>query len=146
MKKILIVLLLFISSGILLNPIKSSAFNLKLDRDPFMDLLKLSELKKKENILLSHNRMAKDRQVKERIESVIHSISVLMVVYSKADPKMNAALIVGPSGESAVVYKNYKLDRDVYVSKIIDNGIVLSFKTKKGIKNATIEMKKTEGR
>ena len=148
MKKILLMVLsvsFFISSSVLLNPVGSFAFSLKLKRDPFMDLLKLSELRKKESILLNKSMMTKERQVQERIESVVNSISVQMVVYSKTDPKMNTALIVGPSGESVVVYKNYKLDKDVYVSKIIDNGIVLSFKTKKGTKNATIKMKKTEG-
>ena len=64
-----------------------------------------------------------------------------MVVISKNNPKMDAALIVGPSGEPVVVYKDYRLAKDVYVSKIINNGIVLSFETKKGIKNAIVKMK-----
>ncbi len=143
-KKIIcfLVVLLFAAEAVLFyKPNISSAFQLTLKRDPFMDLVKLKELKAKEKVVLSNYKASEDKQIENRISSVVNSISIKMVVYSKDNPKMNAALIVGPSGEPVVVYKDFKLDKDIYVSKIISNGIILSFITKKGTKNATIEMK-----
>ncbi len=120
------------------------AFQLTIKRDPFMDLLKLRELKAKEVTAIKQNKpkSAEEDRIKRMIQSVVSSITVEMVVYSKENPKMDAALIVGPSGEPIVVYKGYKLSKNVYVSAINSDGIVLSFVTKKGIKNATVKMKK----
>jgi len=122
--------------------INGYAFNLVLDRDPFMDLLKLRALKFKEKTVLQKMKNSKERKLIERINSIINSIVIKAVFYSKENPKMNAALITGPSGTPIVVYKKYKIADGVYVSKIIKDGIVLSFKTKKGTKSATLKMNK----
>ncbi len=135
MKKFLVLFLVFLS-------INSFGFSLKLDRDPFMDLLKLNELKQKESVVLKKIRSSKERKLQEKINRIINSIVIKAVFYSQKNPKMNAALIVGPSGVPLVVYKNYKIDKGVYISKILEDGIILSFKTKKGIKSATLKMNK----
>ncbi len=118
-----------------------NAFTIKLKRDPFMDLIKLQELKAQENVVIKKNRKNQEEAIKRMIESVVNSITVKMVVYSKENPDMDAALIVGPSGEPIVVKAGYKLSKDVYVYKITNGGIVLSFKTQKGTKYATVRMK-----
>lgn len=143
MKKFVSVLMIFLFTLTLdiSGCLNSFAFELTIKRDPFMDLIKLKELKEKEKVVFNNYKISEDRKIEERINSVVHSISIKMVVVSKNNPKMDAALIVGPSGEPVVVYKDYRLAKDVYVSKIINNGIVLSFETKKGIKNATVKMK-----
>ncbi len=141
MKKVIVFLILLFLVNLSYRPSRLFAFELTIKRDPFMDLIKLKELKEKEKVLIINSSMSEEKRIEQRISSVVHSISIKMIVRSKSDPKMDAALIVGPSGEPIVVYKNYRLAKDVYVSKIINNGIVLSFETKKGIKNATVKMK-----
>ncbi len=122
--------------------INGYAFNLILDRDPFMDLLKLRALKFKEKTVLQKMKNSKEKELMERINRIVNSIVIKAVFYSKENPKMNAALIEGASGTPIVVYKKYKIADGVYVSKIIKDGIVLSFKTKKGTKSATLKMNK----
>ncbi len=120
----------------------SYAFNLTLGRDPFMDLIKLRQLKAKEQVIIQKLKVSQEQKIKEKIQKIVNSITIKGVVYSKRNTKMNAALIVGPSGTPIVIYKNYKIADGVYVSKIIKDGIILSFKTKKGIKSATLKMNK----
>ncbi len=128
--------------GFVLLAANAGAFTLTIQRDPFMDLLKLKELKAREVKISKKSASSDENKIKQMIQSVVNSITVEMVVYSKDNPKMDAALIVGPSGEPVVVYKGYKLSKNVYVSAINSEGIVLSFITKKGIKSATVKMKK----
>jgi hypothetical protein len=128
--------------GFVMLSMPSYSFNLQLNRDPFMDLLKLRELRLKEQVVLQKKQISKEKEIQEKIQRVINSIVIKAVFVSKQDPKMNTALIVGPSGVPVVVYKNYKIAKDVYVSKIIKDGITLSFKTKKGMKSATLKMNK----
>ncbi len=141
MKKVVPLLIVVLFIGAFFICYSGFGFQLTINRDPFMDLVKLRELKAKERIVVNSYKMSEEKKIEQRIDSVVRSISIKMIVYSKNNPKMDAALITGPSGEPVVVYKNYRLAKDVYVSKIINNGIILSFETKKGIKNATIKMK-----
>ena len=137
MKRIILACVLLITCNI-----NAYSFNLSLDRDPFMDLLKLRQLKLKEKVVLQKTKGSKEREIRDKINRIVSSITIKAVFYSKRNPKMNAALIVGPSGTPIVVYKKYKISNGVYISKIIKDGIVLSFKTRKGMKSATLKMNK----
>ena len=98
------------------------AFHITLGRDPFMDLMRLQELKRKEFIV----RHSKVKEIQQEINALISSLKVKMVVSSKTNPSLKAALVVGPSGIPIVVVNGQKLTEGVYVKNITDNGLELS--------------------
>ncbi len=99
------------------------AFHINLGRDPFMDLMKLQELKRKE---FKERVKKKVNRLQKEVDALLSSLKVTMVVSSKNEPSMKAALIVGPSGIPVVVVKGQKLKKGVYVSDIKDNGVELT--------------------
>ncbi len=111
------------------------AFHITLGRDPFMDLMKLQELKKKE-FFVSHT---KAKEIQQEIDTLISSLKVKMVVSSKTNPSLKAALIVGPSGIPIVVVKGQRLKKGVYVENITDDGLELSVDV--GKKKETVLLK-----
>ncbi len=104
------------------------AFHINLGRDPFMDLLALQELKRKEFKKAVKQRVNK---LQKEIEALLSSLKVTMVVSSKNDPSMKAALIVGPSGIPMVVVKGQQLKQGVYVSDINNSGVELTVESGK---------------
>ncbi len=98
------------------------AFHITLGRDPFMDLMRLQELKRKE-FVVNHTKV---KEIQQEINALISSLRVKMVVSSKTNPSLKAALIVGPSGIPMVVVSGQKLKKGVYVKNITDNGLELS--------------------
>ncbi len=98
------------------------AFRITLGRDPFMDLMRLQELKRKEFVV----RRSKVKEIQQEINALISSLKVKMVVSSKTNPSLKAALVVGPSGIPIVVVNGQKLTEGVYVKNITDNGLELS--------------------
>ncbi len=104
------------------------AFHINLGRDPFMDLLTLQELKRKEFKKAVKQRVNK---LQKEIEALLSSLKVTMVVSSKNDPSMKAALIVGPSGIPMVVVKGQQLKQGVYVSDINNSGVELAVESGK---------------
>ncbi len=111
------------------------AFHITLGRDPFMDLMRLQELKRKE-FVVSHSKV---KEIQQEINALISSLRVKMVVSSKTNPSLKAALIVGPSGIPVVVVKGQKLKEGVYVENITDNGLELSVDV--GKKKETVLLK-----
>ncbi len=104
------------------------AFHINLGRDPFMDLLALQELKRKE---FKKAVKQKVNKLQKEIEALLSSLKVTMVVSSKNDPSMKAALIVGPSGIPMVVVKGQQLKQGVYVSDINNSGVELTVESGK---------------
>ena len=104
------------------------AFHINLGRDPFMDLLTLQELKRKE---FKEAVKKKVNRLQKEIEALLASLKVTMVVSSKNEPSMKAALIVGPSGIPMVVVKGQKLKQGVYVSDIKNDGVEITVESGK---------------
>ncbi len=104
------------------------AFRINLGRDPFMDLLTLQELKRKE---FKEAVKKKVNRLQKEIEALLASLKVTMVVSSKNEPSMKAALIVGPSGIPMVVVKGQKLKQGVYVSDIKNDGVEITVESGK---------------
>ncbi len=98
------------------------AFHITLGRDPFMDLMRLQELKRKESVVSR----TKVKEIQQEVNALISSLKVKMVVSSKTNPSLKAALVVGPSGIPIVVVNGQKLKEGVYVKNITDNGLELS--------------------
>jgi len=113
------------------------AFHINLGRDPFMDLLRLQELKRKEFKEAVKKRVNK---LQEEINSLLASLKVTMVVSSKDEPSMKAALIVGPSGVPMVVVKGQELKKGVYVSDIKSDGVEISVESGKVEKKIFLKM------
>ena len=116
MKKVL-----FVIGMIFANLNLAYAFHINLGRDPFMDLIRLQELKKKEIVITKE----KNSEIQREIQMLVSSLTVKMVVTSNKNPSLKAALIVGPSGIPVVVIKGQKLRDGVYVDDITDNGVKL---------------------
>ncbi len=116
MKKVL-----FVIGMIFANLNLAYAFQITLGRDPFMDLVRLQELKKKEIVITKE----KNSEIQREIQMLVSSLTVKMVVTSNKNPSLKAALIVGPSGIPVVVIKGQKLRDGVYVDDITDNGVKL---------------------
>ncbi len=122
--------------------VSAYSFTLKSKRDPFMDLLRLQDIEKHKSLLLESSKIKKESEIIRKMRSVAASIKIQAIIYSKKNSSLNTALLVGPSGIPVVAYKNYQLEDGVYISKIMDDGIVISFNTPKGIKNITVKMSK----
>jgi len=116
MKKVL-----FVIGMVFANLNLSFAFHITLGRDPFMDLVRLQELKKKDIVITKQ----KNSEIQREIQMLVSSLTVKMVVTSNKNPSLRAALIVGPSGIPIVVVKGQKLRDGVYVNDITDNGVKL---------------------
>ncbi len=112
---------LFVIGMIFANLNLAYAFHITLGRDPFMDLVRLQELKKKEIVITKE----KNSEIQREIQMLVSSLTVKMVVTSNKNPSLKAALIVGPSGIPVVVIKGQKLRDGVYVDDITDNGVKL---------------------
>lgn len=113
------------------------AFHISLGRDPFMDLLRLQELKRKEFKEAVKKRVNK---LQEEINSLLASLKVTMVVSSKDESSMKAALIVGPSGVPMVVVKGQELKKGVYVSDIKSDGVEITVESGKVEKKIFLKM------
>ena len=113
-------------------------FSITLGRDPFMDLVKLQELKRKEIIITKQ----KNSEIQREIQMLVSSLTVKMVVTSNRNPSLKAALIVGPSGIPVVVVKGQKLRDGVYVDDITDNGVKLSVSVGKEKKTVFLKIAK----
>ncbi len=114
-------------------------FELKINRDPFMDLLKYRELQMKEVLLKKKSEIG---YLQQEIEALKSSLEVKMVVTSKVDPESKAALLVGPSGIPIVVMKGYELKSGVYVKDIKDDGVEIEIRH--GKNNKTVVLKITK--
>jgi len=115
------VLLLLIGILFAMNSV-ALGFSIDLGRDPFMDLMKLQELKRKEFTVSTKKRVNK---LQEEIRMLLSSLKVTMVVSSENNPSLKAALIVGPSGIPMVVVKGQKIRNGVYVEDINEEGVKL---------------------
>ncbi|WP_022669687.1 hypothetical protein [Hippea alviniae] len=119
--------------------LSASGFELKIKRDPFMDLLKYGELKVKEIKLHKKLQESVEEYLNREGEIIKSSLRVKMIVTSRKDPKAKAALLFGPSMVPIVVMEGYKLKDGVYVKDINNNGVEIEIK--RGNHHKTIVLK-----
>ncbi|AEA34148.1 hypothetical protein [Hippea maritima] len=119
----------------------ASGFEIKLKRDPFMDLLKLRQIRQAELMKKAKIAMTKQERFNKEIDMITSSLTVKMIITSK-DTNLNAALIVGPSGVPVVVTKGYKLQDNVYIKEIKNNEVVVAVDVNGVVKTVSLKLKK----
>ncbi len=112
------------------------AFHINLGRDPFMDLIKLQQMRQKKQLLKVKK---SENDIEKEVEMLLSSLKVTMVVSSKTNPNLKAALIVGPSGIPLVVVEGQKIKKGVYVEDITSDGVKLLVES--GGKKKEVELK-----
>ncbi|WP_035588711.1 hypothetical protein [Hippea jasoniae] len=100
----------------------SWCFEIKLKRDPFMDLVKSKELLIREQEAALKGKKKTEAVIKQQANAIASAIKVQMIVVGK-DNKSKAALLVGPSGIPVVVVKGTKIKDDIWVEDITNDAV-----------------------
>ena len=108
------------------------AFNININRDPFMNLVKLSQMKKA--ISISTNETNK-------LNDIRNSLTLQASVVSLSDSRKSTALLLGPSGIPEIVKEGSVLRKDIVVSKILQDEVILSVRVKDKLKKLSIKIK-----
>lgn len=108
------------------------AFNISIDRDPFMNLVKLGQMKKVISITTIET---------NKLSDIKNSLTLQASVVNLSDSRRSTALLLGPSGVPKIVQEGSVLRKDVVVSKILQDEVILSVKVKDKIKKLSIKIK-----
>ncbi len=108
------------------------AFNININRDPFMNLVKLSQMKKA--ISISTNETNK-------LNDIRNSLTLQASVVNLSDNRKSVALLLGPSGIPKIVKEGSVLRKDIVVSKILQDEVILSVRVKDKLKKLSIKIK-----
>ncbi len=108
------------------------AFNISIDRDPFMNLVKLGQMKKVISITTIET---------NKLSDIKNSLTLQASVVNLSDNRKSTALLLGPSGVPKIVQEGSVLRKDIVVSKILQDEVILSVRVKDKIKKLSIKIK-----
>lgn len=108
------------------------AFNINIDRDPFMNLVKLSQMKKTMSVSANES---------NKLNDIKGSLTLQASVVNLSDNRKSTALLLGPSGVPKIVQEGSVLRKDIVVSKILQDEIILSVRVKDKWEKLSIKIK-----
>ncbi len=112
---------------VLLYAVSSFGFSLTINRSPFMNLVKLSELSRR-------GTTKTESEIESYLNILRDSITVKGVFVSEGSPGSSVAILVGPSGVPLIVKRGKRIRKNVVVYSIGKNFVVLHVSVGEGRK------------